>query len=53
MKTSDSENNGRRCPGCGIAVTRDLKKRRFVRHKEPPPKGSACARNPYGRGEKD
>jgi hypothetical protein len=53
MKTSDSENNGRRCPGCGTATTTDLKKRRFVRHKVPPPKNGPCSQSPYGRGEKD
>lgn len=53
MKTSVSESNGRRCPGCGTAATRDRKKRGFVRHKEPPPKGSVCARRPFGLGEKD
>ena len=31
MKTSESECNGRRCPGCGTAATRDRKKRGFVR----------------------
>jgi hypothetical protein len=53
MKTSESESNGRHCPGCGTAATIDRKKRGFVRHKVPPPKGSACAQNPYGCGEKD
>jgi predicted RNA-binding Zn-ribbon protein involved in translation (DUF1610 family) len=47
MKTSSAEApEPRRCPECKDAVTRDLKSRGFVRHKNNPNCG-------FQRGEKD
>jgi len=53
MQTSDSIKNGQRCPQCSVGTTVDRKGLGFVRHKQKPPVGSACAIKAYGVHEKD